>query len=689
MIGPLSRGTLPGGGVAPASNQTVAFRVAVIGAVLLALFAVVFFRLWYLQVLSGDSLAAEATRNRVRTIAVTAPRGDIVDRNGRVLVNNEAALVLELEPASLPKHERVAAAEYGQRLGKWFALDSKTRKRTPRPQVAPLTDPALTERYKSLARVLGVTTKEVRRRVVNSIYRLPYANATLRVNADRDLTAYVAERPDVFPGVSTARRFVRSYPEGMLGAQLFGQVGPVPVDEDGNPPERYRRLPLSAFVGLNGLEWQYDQYLRGTDGKIRADIDAFGDQRGALQEERPRSGNELRLTIDLRTQRAAHRELNSARFNPTRSPGAAIAMDPRNGEVLALESAPSFDPSIFTRPLKESTFQSLIDPNGPKPLFNRAISGAYPAASTFKPVTSFAALDTGVTSVGRVIQDNGKIKIADLELQNAGAVALGPVSLIPALRMSSDIYYYTIGAELNGKPRQPLQTWAKRLGYGAKTGIDIPDEISGTVPDRKWREELTEAEEACRKREKKRSCGISDGRPWTLGDNINLAIGQGDIGVTPLQTAVAYAAIANGGTVVRPHLARSSADRRGVTIESFSFKPKRKVEFEQTGLAAVREGLRQAATEPGGTSTQVFANWPTNTHPLYGKTGTAQRDGRPDQSWYAVYVDHPTRPIVVVVTTETGGFGAESAAPIAAEILKAWYRLGSDVEVAAGDSATR
>lgn len=688
MIGPLSRGALPGGGTAPVSNQTVAFRVAVIGAVLLFLFAIVFFRLWYLQVLSGDSLAAEATRNRVRTIAVTAPRGNIVDRNGNTLVANEAALVLELEPSSLPKDERVAAAEYGQQLGKWFALDAETRKNTPRPQVAPLTDAALDKRYKALARILKVPSKEVRRRVVNSIYRLPYANATLRVNADQDLTAYVAERPDEFPGVSTARRFVRSYPQKQLGAQLFGQVGPVPVDEEGNAPERYRRLPLSSFVGLNGLEWQYDQYLRGTDGKIRADIDAWGEVRSTPQEERPRSGNELRLTIDLRTQRAAHRELSSTKFNPTRSPGAAVALDPRNGEVLALESAPSFDPSIFTRPLKESTFQELIDPNGPKPLFNRAISGTYPAASTFKTVTSFAALDTGVTTIGRVINDQGKIEIADLKLQNAGAVALGPVTLIPALRMSSDIYYYKMGQELNAKPNQPLQRWAKRMGYGAQTGIDIPDEARGTIPDRKWREQLNELQAEC-VREKNFPCQISDGREWTLGDNINLAIGQGDIGVTPMQTAVAYATIANGGTVVRPHLARSTADRRGVTIESFTFKPKNEFEFEPTALAAVREGLRQAATAPGGTSTEVFANWPADRFPLYGKTGTAQRTGRPDQSWYAAYVDHPTRPIVVAVTTETGGFGAQSAAPIAAEMLKAWYRLGSDVEVSAGDSATR
>ncbi len=743
MISPLNKGASQGGGVAPSGNQVVALRVAIIGAVLLGLFAIVFFRLWYLQVLSGNSLAAAASQNRSRSVAITAPRGEIIDRNGRVIVRNRRAQVVELEPGSLPDLERQVASQYGQDLGKWteqvrqkviarygakraaklketpkWALDA-----TPKPQITPLNDPGLlrdyaeegterelaelVKRYERLGWLLDLPAAEVRRRVIKSLYLLPYGNVPLRKNgADEDVVNYIAENQELFPGVNTAVRNVRSYPHHGSGAQLFGQVGPVPVDEDGKSTiKKYAKLNTAAQVGLSGLELQYDGNLRGVDGKVKQRIDAFGNATNEAEIEPPRPGDKLQLTLDLPLQNYTQDVLGGAKsqFNPAGNPGAAIALDPRTGEILATASHPTFDPAEFVRGISEEQFDQFIAPDGPKPLFNRVMDGGYAPGSTFKPVTAFAAIAEGKTSPSEVIADNGKMEISGQKFQNAQGIPAGPVDLHKAMQVSSDIYFYTMGARLNDRKKEPLQTWAKKLGFGQRTGIDLPSAFSGTIPGVAWREQLSELEAKCRKSKNppiplgpqfdvyeaaRRGCGNSDMRTWSIGDNVQFSIGQGDIGVTPLQNAVMYAAIENGGTIVRPHLAKAIQDPSGATRETMQFKARKKVDLAATGaLEAVRSGLRDAAMAPGGTSAQVFENWPKDRLPVYGKTGTAQKTGKQDQSWYACYVPHPTKPIVVVVTVEDGGYGAETAAPIAAQILAKWFDV-KDAEIKAGDSAT-
>lgn len=741
MISPLNRGVSQGGGAAPSGNQVVALRVAIIGAVLLGLFAIVFFRLWFLQVLSGQSLAAEASQNRTRPIAITAPRGEIVDREGRTIVRNKRAQIVELAPGSLPMLEREVANKYGQDLGKWAddvqqqVIDKygvkkaeklkKTPewaiKAVPRPQITPLNNPELlrdyaeegkeqelaelTKRYEKLGWLLDLEPSEVRRRVVKSLYLLPYANIALRKNgADEDVVNYIAENQEEFPGVTVTAKTVRSYPHHEAGAQLFGQVGPVPVGDDGTSTiKKYRKLNTAAQVGLNGLELQYDGNLRGRDGQVTQRIDAFGNVTDEPKITPPVSGDKLQLTLDLPLQIYTQDILGGlkSQFNPSNHPGAAIALDPRDGQILAMASNPSFDPSDFVRGLTDEEFKDYIDESGGKPLFNRVTDGGYAGGSTFKPVTAFAAVADGKTTASEQINDQGKIKISTQTFQNAGAVANGPVDLMKSMQVSSDIYYYEMGARLN-EAREPLQAWATKLGFGRKTGIDLPGENPGTIPGRKWRASLRDEELKCR-REKKiptdinysvyaaaaAGCGLTDMRDWSVGDNVQLAIGQGDIGMTPLQNAVMYAAIENGGTIVRPHLAKAIQDPSGATRQTFQFKAKRKVDLAATGaLDSVRSGLRAAAMEPGGTSYQVFENWPKDKYPVYGKTGTAQKQGKQDQSWYAVYVPHETKPLVVVVTVEDGGFGAETAAPIAAQMLAKYYGV-NNAEIKAGDSSTR
>ncbi|MBO9534436.1 MAG: hypothetical protein J7513_15795 [Solirubrobacteraceae bacterium] len=572
----------------------------------------------------------------------------------------------------------------------------------------------LKSRYDRLAKVLMISPAEVRRRAIQSLYLVPYAQIPLSKQASADVVAYIAENSELFPGVSTSQRYVRSYPYHEAAAQLFGQVGAVPIDEKTGKATytKYQKLNPATQVGLNGLELQYDSYLRGEEGQVKSTVDASGNVIGEPVVEEPKSGSKLQLTLDLGlTERARKSLAKGSKFNPQGLPGAAVALDPKTGAVLAMASNPSFDPAEFVRGVSESRYLNFVNANGDKPLFNRALQGGYASGSTFKPVTAFAALGEGKITPSTIIQDNtGYYEVSGLKFYNAGDEVLGASDLKRAIQISSDVYFYNLGAQLNSPtPPQPLQIWARKLGFGSPTGIDVPGEVGGIIPDTKWRDQLSEEEAKCRRAAKPpiplgerfpvqqayaRGCGYSDMRTWSIGDNINLSIGQGDVNLTPLQLAVLYAAIENGGTLVRPHLAQAILDQRGGASQTFTWPARRKVDLEGTGgLETIREGLFAAANEPGGTSAGIFGNWPADRYPIFGKTGTSEKQnaqgGTDDTSWYAAYVPDEQRPIVVVVVVEKGGFGAEKAAPIAGQLLAEWYGLTDQVDIVAGESSTR
>jgi penicillin-binding protein 2 len=492
MISPLDPGSLQRGATgSPAQSQALAFRVAIIGAVLLGLFAIVFFRLWFLQVLSGNSLAAQASSNRKRTVPITAPRGDVLDRHGNVLVRNRRAQIVELAPGALPAPEREIAAKYGQRLSKWSTLISRAysakkfqkwtdegfpdsvRRQFPKPSIPKLSDPnviqayidaeepaalpALRKRYERLAGVLQIAPDEVRRRVIKSLYLLPYAAIPLSKEATDQVVWYIAENAEQFEGVSTTQRFVRSYPHHKVAAQLFGQVGSVPIDPETNKATytKYRTLNPASQVGLNGLELKYDTYLRGQDGEVQSTVDAAGNVIGDPVVQPPKAGDKVQLTLDLALSERARKSLApNSQFNPEGLPGAAVAIDPRDGAVLAMASNPSFDPAEFVRGVSDARFQEFINGSGGKPLFNRVLQGGYASGSTFKPVTAFSALAEGKITPSELIADNGFIKFGDDRFQNAGGQAYGSVDLKKSIQVSSDVYYYTLGARLNTRVRR-------------------------------------------------------------------------------------------------------------------------------------------------------------------------------------------------------------------------------------------
>jgi penicillin-binding protein 2 len=616
----------------PATTPQLAFRVAMLGGLAFLMFGIIFFRLWYLQVLSGDRYVAQANDNRVRDIKVQAPRGQIVDRQGRTLIDNRTALAVKITPTDLPR-SRAAQDDLYARLGE----------------------------------AVGRSPRKIRKDVDEQLAAVPFSSATVKQDVDLPVVSYLLEHTDDFPGVTVERVFLRRYPHHDVGAHLFGTVGEVTKEE--LKQSTYRGAQMGDRVGQSGVEATYDRYLRGRNGATRVQVDAMGTVTGSLSTKQPQVGKQLRLGVDLDVQETGQKALGEGRR------GAFVVMDAKNGEVRALGSTPSFDPNLFARSVKQSDYKRLSDPDNGYPLTNRAIQGLYPTGSTFKLITAVAALEGGLITPSTPINDPGSLNVGGTVFKNAGGAVNGVVALPRALQVSSDVFFYKMGLEANGKgDGLVIQRWARRLGIGRKTGIDLPGELAGNIPTPQWRERMNKK-------------GIGDGRPWSVGDNINFAVGQGDLQADPLQMAVAYATLANGGRVVTPHLGLRVEDADGRVLQELPAPARRRVRIKPEYRSAILSGLHLAASAPGGTSADVFKGFPI---PVAGKTGTAEKGaGRADQSWYIALAPYPNPRYVVAVTDEAGGFGAETAAPAARRILASLFNVrGQENKVVKGSSHT-
>src|SRR3954451_3186534 len=599
-------------------TSPLALRVSIITGIAIAIFSVLFLRLWYVQILSGDKYRTEANDNRIREIRVQAPRGDILDRNGKVMVANRTELAIEVSPEDLPDP-----------------------------------GPARSREMHQLAMVTGMTTREINKALKSPERAAPGGPAVVKKGLGVDKVYYLRENQSSFPGVSVQRVFTRDYKDGDAGAHLFGNVGEVTAEQLKEP--RYAGLHQGDTVGQSGIEYEYDRFLRGKPGTDRVQVDALGRPTEQLQNKPAQSGDDIRLTIDSGLQSYAEGALDSFGL-----PGAFVAMNAQNGEVLAMGSAPSFDPSVFTHPITPSAYRQLTSQKTDAPLANRAIQGLYPTGSTFKMITATAALQDQLIRPDTIFNDTGSLKLdANLTLHNAGKAIYGPIDMSDALKVSSDIYFYNLGMKAKAsKGGGMIQDWARQYGLGEKTGIDLPAEVDGLIPNPAWRNRLYQEH-------------LTD-RPWSVGDNINLAVGQGDLEADPLQMAVAYAALGNGGKVLRPHLGDDVETATGSVMEEIRPAPRREIHISPTTRNTIMTGLTRAAMEPGGTSYPVFGHFP---FAVAGKTGTAQRPNQPDQSWYIVLAPAKNPQIVVAVTVERGGFGADTAAPVAARILEHYFKL--------------
>jgi penicillin-binding protein 2 len=625
----------------------LALRVGLLGAIALLAFAILFFRLWSLQVLSGEEYLDAAQNNQLRLIRVEAPRGPILDRSGRVLVSNVAGTAVQLWVGDMPKS------------------------RSDRDEI-----------IRRLARVLRLSPTALAREVAEGRSDL-LTPITVATSVGEDQVNYLYEHQAEFPGVKIAQVYLREYGYGALAAQILGYVGEI-------SPEELKRLRREGYragdrIGKTGIESAFDSYLRGRSGLDQMRVDSLGRQVSpVVPRQEARAGYALRLTIDVRLQRAAEQALqygiDRAHQNDhwAANGGAIVALDPRDGAVLAMASSPTYKPSVYVGKVDPEKLAPLIDEKAARrenyPGLNRATSGLYPPGSTWKPVTALAGMQENVFSPYQSLKCP-PVAYYGLDRQrfrNWNPYVNRPMTLVEALAESCDTYFYEIGNrfyERGTEGRVRMQQWARRLGFGRTTGFDIGGEAEGLVPTPDWRRRTFESDWD---------------RAWNPGDSIQLAIGQKDLLVTPLQMAAFYAMIANGGNLVTPYVV-SDVEQPGakgsprVVLRRFAPRPPEQAGVDQGALNAVRDGLYLATHSRSGTSAGVFASYAV---PISGKTGTAEKvvplpgypiDHLEDQSWWCGWGPSDDARIVVCALIENGGHGSTAAAPAALRVFERFF----------------
>jgi penicillin-binding protein 2 len=631
-------------------------RLSIIAVVAVALFASLFARLYDLQVLGSGDYRVQAEANRVREVQIPAPRGRILDRNGKVLVDNRVAVVVAIDRSvldELPDDEQV------DMLGR-VSLE-------------------LT------AAGHPISPDTIARRLTDRRYSR-YAPVPVAVDVSEDLKIYFEERAADFPAVVVERTALRAYPHGPLAVHTLGYVGKINPDElAAHRDERAKPYTLNDEIGKSGVEQTYERYLRGTPGLRRIEVDAEGNPVRVISERSPQAGDDLVLSLDADLQALAEQKVqqgladarargvnrDGTRNNGTT--GAAVVLDPNNGQVVAMASYPSYDPNIAVDGFTEAEWAWLNDPANHLPLYNWAIQGQWAPGSSYKPFVAYATLMSGVMATDTVFHDSGGYVIPDCDSSvdphcfrsNAGGAAYGSVTIDRALTVSSDAYFYNVGAQFwMQRDRfggdEGMQAHLAQFGLGGDTGVALTSEASGTLPTPTWKRELGER--------------IGGDTVWHTGDSVNMAIGQGDVLVTPLQHANAYATLANGGTRYVPQVAlRAQAYQTGEVTAEFAPEVAARVPLPPHVRQAIYDGLVNVPVS--GTAVSAFAGFPLDTYPIAGKTGTAQvgteSQPRADTAVFGSFGPAPAPRYAVSVFLEESGFGGVAAAPVARALFDA------------------
>jgi penicillin-binding protein 2 len=626
-----------------------ALRIAILGAVVLGVFAALFLRLWALQVLSGTKYADQAQAQSFRAVRMPAPRGMILDRNRVPLVTNASASSIQLWPADLP-------GNYNERYGELKRLAHIAR--------VPLYEIARGIKLRRGDVVTPVTVREV---------------------ASDQMVNYLAEHSAEFPGVTIGRSYVRHYPYQQLAAQVLGYVSSITQAQLKRLGSGY---DLNDELGQAGVEARYDSYLRGIDGEQRLHIDSLGRPLSSVQTAKwPKPGNTVRLTISVKLQKAAEHALDDgirlaqADGHWAARGGAIVALDPTDGSILAMASSPTYKPSVYTgrvttKALAEAGLTQKTAAAKNYPALDRALQATYPPGSTFKPVTAIAAMQEHLVSPYAYLPCTGTYHSpndnANQTFKNWDPFVSQQMDMPTALAYSCDTYFYQLGDrfwELPQARHQPLQDWATRLGFGRVTGTDAGPEAAGLVPTIAWRHN--------RFTRKKDPCCWEVDRLWKPGNSIQLAIGQGDLLVTPLQMARFYALIANGGKLVTPHILLDVESPNGTPVPVPARPAPAQPRVDPAALQVVQKGLWEATHLSFGTSYPIFGSYPIS---IAGKTGTAEKVvslpgylGLQDQSWWCGYGPTEDAKLVVCAVIENGGHGGTAAAPAAAEVFSSFF----------------
>lgn len=653
----------------PMTKGNMQVRVVSLAILLGLVFVLLGARLWYLQVLTGQDYTLAAQTTHTRDVKIPAQRGVIYDRNGEVLANNVPGLNVTVVPDEISK-----------------------------------------ERAGELARVVGADVDAVLDRYDAAFATgSQYSPILVKENAGRDAVTYISERTEEFAGVAVNDDWVRSYPKGNVAAHVLGYTGAITQDE--LETETFKDLTNDSVVGKSGTELYYEELLRGDVGWEKYNVDALGrivpegarvdsmgqfvDENGEPIEvdpsaERPdevepsEPGKNLKLTIDVDLQQVAEAELEAALERTqaagySGSGGAVVAMDPRNGEVLALASRPDFEPELFvggiTGAREIRTFEYLNSEYANNPFTNRAIEGGFPAASTFKVFTGLAGLSFGVIDAYTTYTDTGECwrptgsswGCWQSWRQNSPNYAYlgdhGTQNYAESLKDSNDKFFYQVADWIwnNTEDQNWLPKFYERFGFGSSTGIDLAGETPGRVPTRAWERSYIE-----------QTGGSPEGH-WTVGDWVNLSIGQGDLLTSPIQLARGYAAIYNGGSLVTPHVGLEVQDQSGKVVRKISPEPAESVEMNPAHLETTIDGLRGVTSEDG-TAEKVFESSQLE---VVGKSGTGET-AEDYVNWFIGWDEtQAERPLMVVAMIEGGGAfesGSEmTAGPTVRHVLEAYY----------------
>ena len=624
------------------------WRLSVLGIVVIALFVPLFARLWYLQVLSSESYTEAADANRIRVVQVEAPRGRILDRDGTVLVDNRVSIVVTVDRVVFAELEDPEAEEMLERLAS------------------------------ELTRYGSPVTREQLQERVDDVRYSRYAPVPVAEDATEELKIYIEEHQELFPSVAVERVAVRRYPYGTRAAHVIGYVGEIndeELEERETKPKTYIR---GNKIGKTGVERIYEDDLRGMPGQRVFEVDAMGDPVRILEDlsTPPIPGDDVWLTIDIETQALSEdllaqalEDARSRRVSGTNLPnrgnaGSVVVTDPRNGEVLAMASYPVYDPGDFVNGMPSTQWEYLNSDAADKPILNRAIQGEYAPGSTFKLFTGLAAMVQGLRTPEQTIVDEGVFTLEECRgqcsWQNAGRKAYGAVDMRRAMTVSSDVYFYGIGAEFwSNRGRlgeEALQDVVRRFGFDQETGVPLPSEQDGRIPTPQQRKDQYDA-----------NPGAFLEREWYTGSNVNMSIGQGDVASTPLQLANAYATFANGGTRYAPNIALKVTRGGAPEMVKRSFEPRisGEVDLDPVHRQALLDGLIGVTTREGGTAATTFSGFPNDTHPVAGKTGTAEVDGKADSALFAAFGPAHAPEHQVAIVLEESGFGGTAAAPVA------------------------
>lgn len=603
-------------------NATGIFAGTIIGAL--------FMRLWNMQVISSSSYTEQAEKNRTRSISTHAARGRILDRNGAVLVGNRPSLVV---------------------LAEQSVLDDEAE-------------------LQILAALIGIPKAVLRLKIEDSSQGLQRGRV-IAVDVSRRVISFINAHPSLFGGVSIEARSQRSYPLGSLAGQVLGYTGIITSEQlkasQGNQDEGKITYEPGDVVGQSGIEASYENVLQGIKGEQVVFVDADGNIVNHSSSVEPQSGSDVVLTLDADIQKAAEDSLSSTikRLQEHGKPdcfgGCAIAMDVTNGEIIAMASAPSFSPNMFVGGISSDDWDMLSSKSSHNPLLNRGIGGQYPSASTIKPLSALAALNEGIATPQSSYMCTGYwtgfgAAFGQYCWLHTGH---GPMTLQTGITHSCDVVFYEVGKGFfYSSNKDGLQQMFKKWGLGSKSQIDLPGELQGRIPDEAWKREYF-------------ASYPDDAKAWQGGDNTNLAIGQGDLLVTPLQMLCVYAGIANRGSIPQPHLMKSikSTSNSGSIID-YKCSTRISVDEKDEYMDLIQRGLYGVIYEESQAQASHFTNMKEK---VAGKTGTAETSHETPTGWFIAYAPYDKPRYVVASVLENSGFGSDGAMYVVRDILGALY----------------